>query len=253
MLMRRIEQTAFLALFVGGLVLCFYLPPNVQGYVCPLIQDSIRVEDQQNSSYRHERKSEQIGERTYHNANYTDQQPGKGGPLQAIFCGEMKFTDLALIFFTYCLVLVGWFTLRSNERNTESLERAYVFPGYSSLRFRNNRAFFTLVMTNTGRMPGIIKEVGYAFLERERLPRWRWQCDWNWEKIPYDWVIPADTRRDIRPVKSAANHHIFVMYIRYRDMFSRKTHTSWIGMYFRQNDVPNPDNRAGGDTWNRWD
>ena len=44
-----------------------------------------------------------------------------------LLCGEMKLTDLALVFFTYCLVVVGWFTLRSNERTAQDIERSHVF------------------------------------------------------------------------------------------------------------------------------
>ena len=103
-------------------------------------------------------------------------------------------------------------------------------------------------------MPGIVKEIGYAFLVRDSLPRWRWQADWEWEKIPYDWVCPVGVRaRNSKARQFCEPTSIFVAYIKYQDMFTRRVHTSRMGMYLHQDPLQNPDNRAGGDTWNAWD
>jgi hypothetical protein len=45
------------------------------------------------------------------------------------YCIELKPTDIALVFFTYCLVIVGWFTMRSDDDNTKRAERAYLVVG----------------------------------------------------------------------------------------------------------------------------
>jgi len=50
---------------------------------------------------------------------------------QPWFCGmnELRVTDVALVFLTYCLVIVGWFTMRSSDANTKNAERAYLVTG----------------------------------------------------------------------------------------------------------------------------
>jgi hypothetical protein len=40
---------------------------------------------------------------------------------------DAKITDLALVLFTYCLVVVGWATMRSGERSVRMLERGFLF------------------------------------------------------------------------------------------------------------------------------
>jgi hypothetical protein len=40
---------------------------------------------------------------------------------------DAKITDLGIMFFTYCLVVVGWFTLKSNERTLQDIEGARIF------------------------------------------------------------------------------------------------------------------------------
>jgi hypothetical protein len=174
--------------------------------------------------------------------------------LQSWLCGEIRTTDIFIAYFTFCLVVVGWLTLRSTENNSEAIERAYVFPGNSPPQFRNRRVNFKLAMTNAGRSPGVIKEVGYAFLARNDLPRSRKRADWTWEVIPYDWVIPANTRRDIRKVQSPVGDHILVVYIKYQDIFTKRMHTSWMSMHiFPDREENKRITRAGGDIWNKWD
>src|SRR6266571_91157 len=46
--------------------------------------------------------------------------------LGELFCSEIKFTDILIALFTYCLVVAGWFTLRSADENTKNAERAYL-------------------------------------------------------------------------------------------------------------------------------
>src|SRR5882672_6204242 len=42
---------------------------------------------------------------------------------------DLKPTDIAIAFFTYCLVMVGWFTLRSGDANTKNGQRAFLVAG----------------------------------------------------------------------------------------------------------------------------
>jgi len=46
-----------------------------------------------------------------------------------LLCEEWKVTDLALVFFTVGLVVVGWFTLKSADENTKNADRAYLVAG----------------------------------------------------------------------------------------------------------------------------
>jgi hypothetical protein len=102
-------------------------------------------------------------------------------------------------------------------------------------------------------MPGIIKEVHYAFLARATLPRWRWLANWKWEIVLFDWIIPAhEGRRDLAEISSGPNDRIFVMFVRYQDVFTKRMHTSRMGMHLPSSESDKPA-RAGGDCWNDWD
>jgi hypothetical protein len=182
-------------------------------------------------------------------ASNTKQNPR----LLAAVC-EAKITDLGLVYFTYCLVIVGWFGIRSSEINVQKLERAYVFHGYGPVQSREGRVRFSLNMKNTGRSPAHINEVGYVFLDRVELPAKRSKINWNGKIVPYDWIMPSDMRRSIRKLQSPiAEHVIFVAYIKYRDLFSNQPHTTWWAAHFYPNRPPSERiARAGGDTWNEW-
>src|SRR5580693_8541944 len=59
-------------------------------------------------------------------------------------------------FFKACLVTVGWFTIRSGERNTEDMERAYIFgtPQNDSRQSVGGNTFVEILLRNYGRTPG---------------------------------------------------------------------------------------------------
>jgi len=137
-------------------------------------------------------------------------------------------------------------------------------PGASDLSDENGYIRFIFRMTNVGRMPAGIKEVGYRFLDRDKLPKRRTDKDWEWgEVIPYDWIIPSaighlsekDTRKDIKELTSPhAKDHLFVGYIKYQDLFTKRMHTSWMAMHLYPGKPENErKERAGGDVWNDWD
>ena len=86
-----------------------------------------------------------------------------------MICGEMKITDLAMIFFTCGLFIVGWFTLRSNENTVENLERPYLWPGYGLMIEDQDsvRIGVHLGIRNTGRTVGIVKTVHHALINQE--------------------------------------------------------------------------------------
>jgi hypothetical protein len=173
----------------------------------------------------------------------------------------LAFGTICIAVFTYVLYRATNKLWDAGERQLAHFEaaskrelRAYVFLGYSPLNFSNRQAGFILKMTNVGKMPGNIKEVGYAFLARNSLPSRRNDADWTWETMEWDWVIPADGQRDIKGLESPIGDHIFVAFIRYNDLFAKETHTSWMGMHIRPDATPeNRTARAGGDIWNDWD
>ena len=43
-----------------------------------------------------------------------------------LLCGEVKLTDLLIAFFTYALVVVGYFTMRSVDNTAKAAERAHI-------------------------------------------------------------------------------------------------------------------------------
>jgi hypothetical protein len=77
---------------------------------------------------------------------------------------DVHITDIAVVYFTYCLVIVGWFAMRSRERTSKDLERAYVFIDYELLMERNTHLKedgiinkqIALVFKNFGRTPAIV-------------------------------------------------------------------------------------------------
>jgi len=81
--------------------------------------------------------------------------------LSDLLC-DAHFTDIALVYFTYCLVIVGLFTLRSGERTSRDLERARLsggpLPGTIAI-FPNDITKFVIGVTNTGRTTATIRNI----------------------------------------------------------------------------------------------
>ena len=229
----RLAKWLFAGSIFLGAIAFFLLVPLIRDYSCrpPLTAET----------------KDQSTNQTNHASNLTDADYSP----KSLFCGETKGTDLALVFFTYCLAIVGWFTLRSSERNLAASERAYIFHGYSPLQFRSNQAVFTLVMINTGRMPGGVKEIGYKFLQRRSLPPNRNKIDWAWDVLDYDFIVSPGQKADVRRFLSLCGDHIFVTYIKYQDLFTKRMHTSGMAMHIYPSRETGE--RAGGDAWNDWD
>jgi hypothetical protein len=55
----------------------------------------------------------------------------QGGGNNAPTFWDIRFTDIAVVLFTYCLVVVGYFTMKSSEKTVRDIERAQVSFSWS--------------------------------------------------------------------------------------------------------------------------
>jgi hypothetical protein len=102
MLTRKlIERARFGAYILFGIVLCFYLPPKIRSAACPsTIQDGIGIIKHNEGTDKYDGQSN-IRKSEYKYAEYPDQKSNENENwFFVVFCGEMKLTDLALVFFT---------------------------------------------------------------------------------------------------------------------------------------------------------
>lgn len=255
---KRIERCLFAGAILFGAIALFLGVPLLRDYSCRMpVQERVNTRQDNAATDKHNNQtggSVKTENQNSDNANRASDQINTDYSPKSLFCGETKGTDLALVFFTYCLVIVGWFTLRSNERNLEALERAYIFHGYDPLRYSKKAAAINVVMINVGRMPGAVTEVGYKFLTRPALPLTRQDIDWTWEIIPYDFIVKSGMKIPIRTLNSPKGDNILVSYIKYRDMLTKHMHTSWMGMHiYPSRPKGEREAQAGGKTWNDWD
>ena len=145
------------------------------------------------------------------------------------FCQETKPTDLALLFFTACLVIVGWFTIVGGERNSKDMERAYIFGTPQIDRIKTNPGgpiFVEVMLFNYGRTPGTV-EIIYgegALTEPFGAPAYR-----NGSARVAGGMLPPTGIQPLRaPVTfecPVQNDFYFSGYIQYSDLF-RRTHIS---------------------------
>jgi hypothetical protein len=125
------ERVWFVLAFMAGIALCFVLPPILRDCLCALPTNT--------------------------------NQPAK-----SLICGEIKLTDLALIFFTYCLFLVGIFSALSSKHTLEELQRAHLWPGFGDHDPVVGGMKWFITVTNSGQTAGVIKEINY-FVELESI------------------------------------------------------------------------------------
>jgi len=101
-------------------------------------------------------------------------------------CEEISITDLALVYFTYCLVIVGLFQMWNTDETAKRTQRAYVFGGspfgpvksewveplkngevFPEARYYNDPRQMTI--NNYGKTPAFITSVEYGFCDE--LPK----------------------------------------------------------------------------------
>jgi hypothetical protein len=84
---------------------------------------------------------------------------------------DVHITDIFLLYFTFCLVIIGYFTMRSADRTVKNTERAIIFggpighhPNFPAPRPNPAKPYSLAVgVTNYGRTIGILKEFYIEF------------------------------------------------------------------------------------------
>jgi hypothetical protein len=87
-----------------------------------------------------------------HAAHDDSDEKIKDVSLRGVLC-DAKATDLGILYFTCCLVIVGWFTIRSNHETALIEERAYISGGGSYI---NGGKDFLFRVNNYGKTPGAL-------------------------------------------------------------------------------------------------
>lgn len=128
------QSIRFWACIVGGLVFFSIVSSVIWRSVCS--DSNYRYQPTQSSSEDNNGTSNLrhlIDETTWHALKITkdNQKDAANHPAKAsnttpnprlltVVC-DAKITDFALVFFTYCLVVVGWFTMKSNVQTLQDM------------------------------------------------------------------------------------------------------------------------------------
>ena len=175
------------------------------------------------------------------------------------FCRNLKVTDLALVWFTYCLVVVGWFQIENTERTIQDLERAFIYGGTMPIEALSG-AFegwnnFELIAANYGRTNGIIKEVYWVLSEQEPpgdVPTYK-GAQFKRFETAISPSTPTDKFMRIETVAKPSNFGgDFFVYgcIKYKDIFGKTHLCRFCNKLISNNRNPIP---AGDPAWNKDD
>jgi hypothetical protein len=167
----------------------------------------------------------------------TAQEPG--GWVKPQIC-EARFTDLGVLFLTYCLAIIGWFTIRSNEQTVRILERALVFTGPTNIGGKESSGLtrygshiwktgaVRILAVNQGRTPALVTFAHGEFSDAEPtgaspsydMGKGDYLCDFALaaNSLPNSGALPAEWIFDWRD-------QFFFGFVEYRDVFG-KMHTS---------------------------
>ncbi len=182
----------------------------------------------------------------------------------AALCEEIKITDLTLVFFTYCLVVVGWFTMRNADYISKRTERAYLFAGPTHPRektsitvtIEEDHTRVPIAVENYGRTTGLLRKLFVDFSETEPSGEATYDST-SGKLMTFDMAfLPNDkTSRYGSPcpdpfISRFTKPHFLFGYIVYRDIFG-DSHTSRFSMKIYPGDHRNE--VAGSESWNEWD
>ncbi len=161
--------------------------------------------------------------------------------------------DLAFVFFTYCLVIVGWAMLKSAAANVRTVEQANVFFMLSDNPSVHGNTFDGAIQaSNTGRSPAFLVEYFVGFSRTEPAgAKPAYEHKGTFYSEPLNLVVSAGKAVDLKTVQVdvAAEPYVFGFF-RYKDIF-RRTRTSRFCLKF---DLTT--GRlfiAGQPVWNAWD
>ena len=147
---------------------------------------------------------------------------------RSVLC-ELKLTDIAIAFFTYCLVVVGWFTIRSNEQTVKNLERAYLAVGPTALFTRmlpTPNVSLKLNIHNTGRTGATITTIFGEFSRAPPIGDKPQYGNGRLERTDLSIAAGTDTVLDAYVFEDDfTGEQSFWGYVLYRDIFKR-THTA---------------------------
>ncbi len=226
------ERIRFGSAFLAGLVFCFILLPALHESKC--LQERVSATETNDASNPHYTKVDSFTEK---NKNQNSNRSDDGTPkidcdylLKAVICaGDMKLTDLALVFFTYSLFVVGWFTLRSNERTLEDLQRAYLWPGFAKNKaIKGGGRKWLITVHNTGQTAGVIQKIYFAVATPEDYAAGKYEYalyDKREDVIPHSVGEPyvKETGLDF----SISEMMICCGWIEYQDIFGHIRKQGW--------------------------
>jgi hypothetical protein len=162
--------------------------------------------------------------------------------ISSLIC-DAKITDWALAFFTYALVIVGWFGIKSGRQSTEATERAYVYarlaqrsedlPGtMQGIATRIRVAYVEVVLDNHGRTAGYVDDVALSSCPPEQLPSIaNLEADNEKSRWTMGISIPpggADVRVTKRFEQQGVRNHVVYGRVYYHDIFGRQHSSGFI-------------------------
>jgi hypothetical protein len=144
---------------------------------------------------------------------------------------QAKATDIGVAFFTYCLVIIGWFGIRSTEHSTRISERAYIYGGIKFCKLIEKEGVryveITISMANYGKTAGFIKhiETGSCRLEDARDEPFYTDCF-----AVSDLYFPQMTMDEVRATRAVVviptdGSYVVFQRVFYEDVF-KKSHFS---------------------------
>lgn len=263
---------------VSGVVIVFYYYFGPYTVCQPEVQNSLVTESYQQSS-----EGQQHAKPVHHSVTLKKVDPEKknknaeysnteiSSPINV--CSDTKFSDVALVFFTYCLVIVGWFAMRNTDETTKRERRAYVVAGPlygiankwdgNSDWIRTNRALaemfhgpYRLALMNFGQTAGFTTKVEWGICKREEfmddvrvsdIVRKRKYSQWWCQHQEKEMGSPILIQDILEPGGNNAKHYRHVEYpdrdaligsvlfgkITYKDVF-RDEHWTTFAYYIRE-------------------
>jgi len=140
-------------------------------------------------------------------------------------CGA-TVTDSAIVFFTYCLIVVGVAAIRSSERTVRDLERAYLSSSGPLIIGEADRGF-KFEVSNNGKTPGTLLEFCIEFRPITEIALAPKYLDPDYARTPYRREFYAG-ERDVQlarpPVPASIRDPVVYGRIWYLDIWG-KPHT----------------------------